>query len=299
MAVEAIRQISDYKKHIKGYMLKEISFLKAVQVPEGPSGLETSFVFHLNNNDNIYAWYNFQLFTFQNNSWVLNCKDQIGAEYDDIQDQRGVSLSSKKPTSIEQYSLGKQTTCIATTETEKYYEKLATFGLEFGPSFRTLDTISYNNDGESIAFINNQAWKQNITRTAISKHVIHPTALDGVLQVILVALSKGGTEPIPTLVPTQIEEMWLSNDLLDKQPYNDRMQLFSKCKANGLREIESNITAFDLISGQTRVRITGMQVVAIANPATSTADPNVPARFCFSLYSQPDLDMMTRREIIE
>lgn len=268
MAVEAIRQISDYKKHIKGYMLKEISFLKAVQVPEGPSGLETSFVFHLNNNDNIYAWYNFQLFTFQNNSWVLNCKDQIGAEYDDIQDQRGVSLSSKKPTSIEQYSLGKQTTCIATTETEKYYEKLATFGLEFGPSFRTFDTISYNNDGESIAFINNQAWKQ---------------ALDGVLQVILVALSKGGTEPIPTLVPTQIEEMWLSNDLLDKQPYNDRMQLFSKCKTNGLREIESDITQFDLISGQTRVRITGMQAVAIANPATSTADPNVPARFCFWL----------------
>lgn len=79
-----------------------------------------------------------------------------------------------------------------TLDPKDLYENLATFGFEFGPTFQALRQVYFSNDGEAIATIDPRDWMAKVRESeSVQNHVIHPTALDAVIHLTVVAYSKG------------------------------------------------------------------------------------------------------------
>ncbi|KAF4624686.1 hypothetical protein G7Y89_g13484 [Cudoniella acicularis] len=295
MAIEALRQLSATADHIiKGYKFKEVLFMKAVQISEEPDGLETNFLLSSRNNDDSFIWYDFRLYTNQNNTWVENCRGQVGVEYKESQDELGTSKENDLETAGTQY-LDRASRCDKRASENYFYQKLGNSGLNFGPCFQTLHDLSYNDNGEACSTISLRDWAFKIPGSTIAEHVIHPTTLDGIFQTIFVGLSKGGNNAIPTLVPIKIREMWLSNALLDENLENRRIRICSKSVTIRLRDTESDIIALDDLTGSLRISISGLQATAIADPMTLSQPAH---KLCFQIESKPDLDLLTGHKAV-
>lgn len=81
-------------------------------------------------------------------------------------------------------------------------------GIEYGPSARVLDHIHYNAQGEAMAMI--ETSREHAVHSSAS-NVVHPTTLDGLFQLIFVALTKGGNTTLQTMVPTRVGRVWVSS----------------------------------------------------------------------------------------
>ena len=127
--------------------------------------------------------------------------------------------------------------------------------------------------------------------------MIHPTALDGIIHTILPGLSTGGKSGIPTLVPTKIHEMWVSNVLLHQAESGD-IKIYSKSRTSGICMARSNIFALDAVQDEARVVIKGIQMTAVADTSLSSSDQLVRKRICYSLEFQPDLHFLSNEEIV-
>ena len=188
--------------------------------------------------------------------------------------------------------------CRTPVSRKDMYGKLSAFGYGFGPCFRTMSDVHYGDDGEAISIIKTQDWITKVPPSSVAKHVIHPTALDGIIHTILPGLSMGGKSRIPTLVPTRIHKMWVSNVLLHQAGSSD-IKIYSKSGTSGLRVAKSNIVALDAVQDEARVVIKGLQMTAVADISLPSSDILLPKRICYNLDLRPDLDFLNNEEIVE
>ncbi|MCJ1355408.1 MAG: hypothetical protein MMC33_005399 [Icmadophila ericetorum] len=73
--------------------------------------------------------------------------------------------------------------------TGQLYDDLEDLGLHCGPTFQALKNVSFNVEGEATAAINVHEWKNKTSQPTLQPYLIHPTALDGVLQLMFPALT--------------------------------------------------------------------------------------------------------------
>ena len=302
MAIEAARQMTSNPDNIKGYKIREVAFLKAIQIRDDQEPTETSFFLrphHDDGNGSIIS-YNFRLCTYENNAWVENFRGVIGVEHEDIQlgSNDGVqeTLENCLTSEMHTYNDGRAR-CGVHIDSRQLYKCLETFGYGFGPCFQTLNDVQCNEDGEATAFVSTRDWATKHPNISVAEHVIHPTTLDGVLQSIFSALSKGGKYPIPTLIPTQINEMWVSQALLN-QSKSSSMKIYTKSGFTGQRETNSNLVALDSYSNESRVLIEGLKAVGVTSTGAQSADSLIPKRLCFNLEFRPDLDLLDREQVL-
>ena len=300
MAIEAIRQIQDPEDTIKGYKLKEVEFLRAVEIFEGQDGTETSFTLqpYADEGKN-FVWHEFRLRTYTYDTWVENCRGFIGIEHQQSQDEVDGGQQDRESLLLSRQSyVDGRARCITPVTTKDMYEKLSEFGYGFGPCFRTLTEVYCNDDGEATSLIRPRDWTAKVPSCSVAKHVIHPTALDGIFQTIFSGLSSGGKNKIPTLVPTKIHEMWVSNMLLHQEESSD-IKIFSKSESSGFRVANSAIVALDVINDEARVVVKGLQTTAVTDTSPSSPNQHVSRRICYNLEFQPDLDLLGKEQIFE
>ena len=94
--------------------------------------------------------------------------------------------------------------------TGQLYDDLEDLGLHCGPTFQALKNVSFNVEGEATAAINVHEWKNKTSQPTLQPYLIHPTALDGVLQLMFPALTNGMRMPISNMVPTRVQSIWIS-----------------------------------------------------------------------------------------
>lgn len=299
MAIEGIRQIQDPERTIKGYKLKDVEFVRAVEIVEGQDDTETSFTLRpCADEGKSFLWHEFRLCTYTHTTWVENCRGFVGVEYQKSQDEVDGGREDRESLLLSRQTyVDGRARCITPVTTKDFYQKLSAFGYGFGPCFQTLTEIYCNDDGEATSLMRSRDWTTKIPSCSVAKHVIHPTALDGIFQTIFSGLSSGGKNEIPTLVPTKIHEMWVSNVLLH-QGENSGIKIFSKSEKNGFRVANSAIVALDVIKDEVRVVVKGLQTTAVTDTSL-LSDQLVPKRICYNLESQPDLDLLSNREIFE
>ena len=127
--------------------------------------------------------------------------------------------------------------CKEVIHSTQFYRNLVKFGFDFGPTFEMLENIGYNQEGEAVATIKLDKWRSKIASGQIQDHIIHPTTMEGLFQLAKAAISKGSWDAIPTMAPTQLKSMWMSNDLL-KRPDKDVIQIYTKSTFVGFREAD-------------------------------------------------------------
>lgn len=113
----------------------------------------------------------------------------------------------------------------------------------------------------------------------------------------VVALLDGGRKSIPTMVPTTIRNLWVSNPVKPTdQPRNTDCKTVASAKLVGLRAASSSIIALDAESDVPRVLGT-FETVAVSQPAFSQSSGFEDIKsLCYSMDWKPDMDLQFSAE---
>lgn len=251
MAIEAAREVapSNGVKCIRSYRFKDVTFVKALVLSMADEAVETQFYLrpHKSDGTNSSIWNDFRLCMLSSNEWVENCRGTIIVEYDeaDAEVDGGFEAQELNKRYRNTHTSAIQE-CSSKVNSKQMYESLDSFGFGFGPTFQSLGSISYGENGKATATIRLRDWMNKVPEEAknVQKHVIHPTTLDGVFHLTVAAITRGGWKPIPTMVPTYLGDLWISNEMLTK-PSLDAITVSSNSVSHGYREAEFDILALN------------------------------------------------------
>ncbi len=294
MAIEAMRQLADPSRAISGYILKDVVFPRALLVSDSPEGVETQLLLRRRKNSTKPSVESsgFTIYALSNGEWSLVCEGAVTLEYAD-QSVRNSSNRELDDDKIRATFDAGVKSCKETIHSTQFYKNLANLGFHFGPTFQPLEQIRYNDKGEAVATVRLDGWKSKIVSGEIKDHVIHPTAMDGLFQLGMAAISKGSWDAIPTMVPTQLKSLWISNNLL-KRSDKSEIKMYTKPTFRGFREADFQIVA---LSSKNEVQITadGWRETALNSLEASSAEN--PGLSCYHIDWKPDPDMMDSTEI--
>ena len=282
MAIEASRQLVSPEKKLKGFRFKEVVLHMALRIPLSAEGVETHF--HLrpyldSTATTSSSWSEFELRSCEGGDWREHCRGLIQTEYevphtpvdDGLEDRMFAEICANKVAEVER-------TCRKDVSTKQLYELLQTVGLDLGPTFQNLSEMRIDQNRNAVATVQAPDIKSKMPHGYVQPHLIHPTTLDGVLQSILVALTKGGREAREVMVPTSIKELWISaNPSATHQCY----RLCSTADSLGLRQAEASFVAIDSATRKPLVSAGGFVWTAVSGRDASQEDSY--RHLCFNI----------------
>ena len=298
MAIEAMRQLVGGSRPVKGFVAKEISIHRALLLGSEAEGTETEISLNLpkGSGRGLLSSADFHISALLNGEWIEICEGSIETEFDGSVEMN--DFNEDMNTVQHRQNLHRRGVSRCNREVEsvrKLYEFAATTGYGFGPTFQTLHEVFHSGDTDAATKVFLRAWKEKVPKDAqiTQEHIIHPTTLDGVFQGTIVALTKGGTESSPTMIPTRIRSIWISNELMQ---YSDTNSLSVHCHLTfqGFRESEFSILALDTDSHKPCIAIEGYRITAVNNSANQRHDWR---RLCFGIDIKPDVTYLNAKQL--
>lgn len=287
-ALEAIRQLCEAHQITAGYHFHDLQFVQALPLSSSADGVETHLHLHPLDDrpDKTLRVSRFILYAHLNDQWTTICEGLISTVEKDCKN-RPCFGSGGPLRSMEIHHLvdAITTDCKADLKEAAFYEQMAAYGFEFGPTFQSLNEIKYSNNGKAIAVVELDAWTKKTKSGSIQDHIIHPTALDGILQLSMVAISRGMQQAIPVMVPTQVKSIWVSHELLHRSA-DSRLRVFVQMDFKGFREADFTLVALDS-SGQVQVAIEGWREIALDSSLQPMSDTDN-LQLCYSMACKPD-----------
>ncbi|KAI5928775.1 hypothetical protein F4810DRAFT_645308 [Camillea tinctor] len=302
MVVEAARSIARPDAAVKGYRFREVTIHNALVVPSDADGVEVQLYMQNQKNSRTTGittieCREFYLSSFTNSEWKDICSGLITTEY--VEKSGGIydaEEDTQKSRVFYQSRLQEiAENCLAEASKERVYQMGKQIGFEFGPTFQTLSDISYDPAGRySIATIELDEWmKKYPTKPVVEPHVIHPTALDGVLQTMSVMMNRGGTELAPLHAPTQFQEIWVSHKLLSRDP-DVKIRVGARTTRYAVRDLDASVTALYAETMEPVLTIEGYRVTTLA---TQTNNVSERCKLFYSLEWKPDVELLSQSEI--
>lgn len=302
MVIEAARYLANPDFTVKGYRIRDMMFLNALLIPTTPEGVESQL--HLRyqknrktTNSKMLDCREFHLYTYSNEEWREVCTGTVTTEYTETPDEVYAGSEEEQSKEQQQIAYKKGTNnCTATAANDQFYKAIIEMGSDFGPTFHTLHDITYDPEGdEASAKVILDEWKTKVpeANANVQEHVIHPTTLDGVLQVVAAALTKGGTKETPLLAPTQIRECFIANDLLARTS-ESTISVLAKNDFHAIRDVDSSILAVRSDTSEPAIMIDGYRITAVSSLDDG---PSEMRKTFYNLDWKPDVDLLNRADM--
>ena len=295
MAIEAMRQMADERRKIKGYLIKDATFVKPLNIRTDEEGVETELYMRpLKDSFNLgSSTCEFRLYVYEDNVWAENSRGILQAEYEEEQSEvdRGREERERSQRYNELYAHALET-CTRNVDSKVMYEFLERqIGLNYGPSFQALHNMTCNEKGEAMAEV--KTFREvDADRNYTQSHVIHPTTLDAMAQLILVALTRGAERTTFTTIPTRIRNSWISNSGLS-YPSTESIHAYTKSSFKGRRSTESSIFAINKATGDVLVTI-NVETTTVATGTKSSMDQIPKRQIFYNTVSKPDVELMDK-----
>ena len=298
MPIEAVRQLELPNSELSGYQLNDLVFPGAFVIPSDAATIEAQMHFypHQSSGKGVQNQYDFHIFAFLGNIWTETCSGSITTE---IRHPKGLSIDrgKEKLESLNFEGLSKEgfVKRWETISTSQFYENLVARGYDLGPTFQTLEELRFTEDGQASANITLDSWTQKIeSPPPIAHHVIHPTDLDGIFQASVAAYSQGSRVAIPVLVPTKIKSVWISGDLMYRQPAQ-KVRVLTRTSFRGFREADFSMRAVTT-ENKAQVIVEGFRQTVLDDHGEEKE--NELQRSCYHVDWRPDVDLLSRDEIV-
>ncbi|TEY78486.1 hypothetical protein BOTCAL_0048g00120 [Botryotinia calthae] len=288
MALEAVRQVADHNCGVSGYTLRNVKFRAALEIKTGSEDAETRVRLRGLTGDAATGApsYEFVLFSFSSGNWTENCNGTIEIQYTKPGDHRE---------SIERlayyHNISRSYFTIQSVSMNYMYQFLRESGLDYGTSFQCMKNASYGKSKEATATIEVFKGLQNCPESDV--HVIHPTVLDSIIQLTLLALTQGGTRPMSTQVVAGIDKMWISE--VTPTSRDNTMKAFTKINTETTRNTKSSFFALNETDQELRLIIEGLEISSLGSSAVSAAHTQL---WC-SITTMIDIDMLNASQTLE
>ncbi len=282
-------------------MLKNVSFHSALNIPAASRSIEvdTYFKSRSKSDPKDSPSFDFSICTFDGDRWIENCNGCIQVIY--------ATGDAKIDTRKEQQAWHESQTqnyrdcvrkCNTSVNVPGLYDILSRCGYGYGPAFRPITEISYNEQEHVISKVDTFRWSRYEGASIAQHHVIHPTTFDDIFQTIFAVYTKGGTEMMSTAIPTYIDRLWISATGLS-HPGSDSIQVHAQTQWTGLRETSSNIAAFDTSGEKVLIEIKGVRTTIIASADASEASEQKVQDKCYNIQWKPNLDLNSIDSVLD
>lgn len=183
LAGEAVRQLTEIND---GFSMRNIHVNTALILNEGkPTEMITTFRPHRLTTSLNSPWWEFTVASYNGHLWTKHCTGEITA------------LSPQPGTGQVPEALPRK------LSNKRWYQNVSKGGVDLGPCFQTLEAIetSTNSDLRAIGKIINGRQGDE------ANYHIHPTVLDGFIQLVGAAAVKGYTRNIKNWLPTSVDQI--------------------------------------------------------------------------------------------
>ncbi|KAJ4403512.1 hypothetical protein N0V85_005079 [Neurospora sp. IMI 360204] len=301
MAIEASRQMANPDKGpIKAFRFREVSLHMALRVPASAEGVETHFYLrpYMDSMSSTASnWSEFQLFSHENDEWREHCRGLVQTEYEAAYTPVDNGLEDRAfRDQCAEYVASAEKRCGKPVSTNQLYELLQTVGFDFGSTFQTLSDVRIDPDGDRnmIATITSKVpeIKSKMPQGFVQEHLVHPTTLDGVLQAVIVALTRGGREVREAMVPTSMKELWISADALAS---HDQYRLAAHADFLGLRQAEASIIAVDPETHAPLIKADGFISTAVSGRSATDDGEDEVRQHAFNIDWKPEPSLLDQK----
>ncbi|KAJ5659894.1 polyketide synthase [Penicillium longicatenatum] len=293
MAIEAFRQLNTSQITLSSIHIKDIEFLHALIFPSNADHIETQFILSGPGNSlDGSRWSHFRLFLIENGVHAECCSGSIRGAFGQTNDIADVPFTFG--VNAEEWIKDIVTAC---NISRNPYSILDESALQYGPSFRVLEDLQLGPKEQAVANISNKIWKLSPTSDQWNQQfTIHPCTLDGMAQIILLALSSE-SEVLTGMVPKRVSSVWI--DCRDNV-HSSGGKLFgvAKCIHRGRRSATANIVA-TASSSKPVVYFERLEASFIESQSNSRVMEEKSRNLCTRLKWRPDIEMMKPDQLME
>lgn len=215
MAIEAACERADTSRDIEGYELRDVLIGKAIVIPQDDSGTETLLCFkpwRLGTQALTSAWQEFTLFSRQGETWELNCSGLVAVKYKSSPNELFANEDEANDMAYHQKYVTIENECTKVVKSRQFYEHLASIGLQYTGPFQSIAEVT-EGPYKSKCALQIPDTKSLMPAQYEFSHVIHPTTLDGIIQMGLPAATDIDGDLTIAQVPTMIGRLYVSADV--------------------------------------------------------------------------------------
>lgn len=296
MALEAVRQLYRDRKSVIGYKMRDVKFPKAVTLTKDSRGTELQLTLKTANTqrattENKHEWENFFIYVYENDGWVECCSGAISIEYG-IDNDQSVDASKRHHSSNAEIQAieAAKSGCRIPVPSSEIYDAFTNAGLAYGPFFEGVREVLWNGNGGATGVVDLQQWRSLYEGFADS-HLIHPTALDAILQMTFPAFSIYAKSASSTTVPTGFRSAWFSAASVSEMA-DSKATVHAKVTDRGFRNKVFSIAAVN-IESEALVFLGEMETTTIGTGDIPSAE-NKPL---YKIEYKPDYDLLPTRTL--
>ncbi|KAJ5572354.1 Acyl transferase/acyl hydrolase/lysophospholipase [Penicillium sp. DV-2018c] len=253
IAIEAAAQLNRNNGKIGKFILQDVAIQTALVLSETSAvELMVSLQKSMQHQEHFYHFHIYSI--SEGNRWTEHCTGFVGT-------QQNPRISANGPEETEDYAmvpLGTEVHGISVIDIHKFYQKLESLGLQYGPCFTNVTAARVTPDGTCFAEVTNPDTVSVMPASFQHKLLIHPCTLDSIFHTIFPALPPGmGVEEGPA-IPVFIEEMVISSGL--------------SCQAGEMMSISTHVRP------AARKDVTACIVVVNCNDTQFESEPGISIR---------------------
>ncbi|KAK7994506.1 hypothetical protein PG991_016094 [Apiospora marii] len=305
MAIEAARQLLPQTANIRGYQLEDVRFMRSIPVNESEKGTEAKIYLQPRRHtvkDAAQGVYDWRVFALQGDEWTECTFGSIRVELEDAESSSDAATAARRSrwaSAVAEEHARTAQQCTLSVQSAQLYENLSKrSGFDYGPYFQGLQHIKYSRDGCASGTLCLRDYAKTMPYAAEDPCVIHPTTFDSVFHVGFVSLSRGGWEAIPTLMFSNLRELWVSHKLFTVEG-NPRLHVATREVARTFREFEWDASTLLAETGEPVIVARGERITVIAGAGSNTQkgdEDDGASRFSYGIEFQPDLALLDKSE---
>ncbi|KAL8902861.1 MAG: hypothetical protein Q9207_004326 [Kuettlingeria erythrocarpa] len=300
MALEAAKQMVDEDKQIAAYLITDVTFSSPLTVTTDAQGTETQLQLRplADPSTKTSSYYNFHVSMCISNVWTETCRGtiQVVLERSETQVDGGRESSARLHGYRRVFEDGMRK-CCKSMDRKSIYEYMLSTGLAYGTSFQAIQNVSYDDSGIACGCVNTFRTIAPEVAAAAQVHVIHPTTLDGLFQLILIALSKSTDTHMPTIMPTRISRLWISGQGISESS-TANINAHAEAAFTGRRKASGSMFALNADNDGILVALEGTEMTAVTGNEGELLHESEKRRLAYKLSWKPDVDLLTSSQVL-
>ncbi|KAI8161527.1 Compactin diketide synthase [Colletotrichum sp. SAR 10_86] len=307
---EAARQLAAaVESRIVGYQLDNVRFLRAINVSDSERGTEAKVVLRrrrqATNTSGQMLCYDWRVFGTNGDNWDECAYGSIKVE---LEPEQGVTPEqaalcearrARFASTIYNELQEDAEQCRLSVHHSQLYKNMSRrSGFDYGPYFQLLRNIGYDRDGHATATLSLRDYTKTMSFAGEDPCVVHPSTLDAICHLQMVALSQGGWNAVPTMMFSHLRKLWVSHKLFRAQD-NPQLKVATHETMRAFREAECRTTAMLAKTSEPVIVLDGQRGTAISSLSKTNVDigsDKDSKQLFYSLDYKPDLSLLTETE---
>lgn len=194
MAAEALHQVCDLQDiEVRSVTFRDVQLSTALIIPEADNGIETQLRLMKLPGDGM--WFEFAVESIVDGQWTLHSTGSLAPNHAES------DALSVRPHPVDIARLTQR------TSGKTWYNAFGKVGFEYGPSFQPVSNVRTNNKYHHAAADVEVATSSGLM-IGESRYLLHPSTIDGCLQLVIVSINAGAYKDMPHgVVPINFEEL--------------------------------------------------------------------------------------------